>query len=83
MQCQALGLHFCDEEEGTAQEEVNAVRDKVIIRVAIDSGAVKNVTHPSTIPGGVTVAPNVSGKHFSGAGGESMERFEGCTSHAK
>ena len=56
-------------------EEINAVRERTTIRVAMDSGAVKHVTHPSTLPSGVKIIPNTTGKHFSGAGGEVIERY--------
>ena len=56
-------------------EEINAVRERTTIRVAMDSGAVKHVTHPSTLPSGVKITPNTTGKHFSGAGGEVIERY--------
>ena len=56
-------------------EEINAVRERTTIRVAMDSGAVKHVTHPSTLPSSVKITPNTTGKHFSGAGGEVIERY--------
>ena len=56
-------------------DEINAVRERTTIRVAMDSGAVKHVTHPSTLPSSVKITPNTTGKHFSGAGGEVIERY--------
>ena len=44
----------------------------------MDSGAVRHVTHPRTLPAGVLMRHNVSGKHFTGAGGEVIERFGAC-----
>ena len=48
------------------------------IRVAIDSGAVRSVAHPAAMPTGIKITPNPDGKHFSGAGGEPIERFGEC-----
>ena len=42
------------------------------------SGSCRNVTHPKTLPAGTKVTPNTSGKQFSGAGGEVIEKFGGC-----
>ena len=64
-----------EEEQGA---EINAVQGQTRIRVAMDSGAVRHVTHPRTLPAGVVMRPNVSGKHFTGAGGEVIERFGAC-----
>ena len=55
-----------------------SVMQETQIRVAIDSGAVRSVAHPSVMPAGIKITPNVDGKHFSGAGGESTERFGEC-----
>ena len=63
-----------DEEE----EQLNTISTKTRIRAAIDSGACRNCTHPKTLPAGVKITPNVSGKHFSGAGGEVVEKFGEC-----
>ena len=60
-------------------DQVNAVRPAVKIRVAMDSGACKSVAHPSVMPSGVVVTPHTGGKHFSGAGGETIERYGECT----
>ena len=46
-----------------------------MIRVAIDVEACKSVIHNSAIPVGVKVTANTSGKYFSGAGGEVIDRF--------
>ena len=64
-----------EEEQGA---EINAVQGQTRIRVAMNSGAVRHVTHPRTLPAGVVMRPNVSGKHFNGAGGEVIERFGAC-----
>ena len=46
--------------------------------MAIDSGSCRNVTHPKTFPSGVEVEPNITGKHFPGAGGEVIEKYGEC-----
>ena len=56
------------EEDGDG-EGINSLRQETRVRVAMDSGSCRNVTHPKTPPSGVKVTPNTSGKHFSGAGG--------------
>ena len=43
--------------------------EEISVEVAIDSGATDNVTHPSTIPKNSRIEPNVSGLHFTDAGG--------------
>ena len=45
------------------------------------SGSCRNVTHPNTIPSGVKITPNTSGKHFSGAGGEVIEEYGKCVTN--
>ena len=65
------------EEDGEG-EGINSLRQETRIRAAMDSGSCRNVTHPKTLPAGVKVTPNTSGKHFSGAGGEVIEKFGEC-----
>ena len=60
------------------QDDLNAVQEKTRIRVTMDSGAVTHVIHPRALPAGVDVKPNTSGKHFSGASGDTIERFGDC-----
>ena len=67
------------EEAEVANEELNTLRETTIIKVAMDSGACRHVAHPRTMPAGVKITPNASGKHFSGAGGEIIERFGDAT----
>ena len=56
------------EDEG---DELCAVQPRVIKTVAaMDSGAVVHTTPPETVPDGVELVPNTTGKHFSGAGGD-------------
>ena len=68
------GLMIIEEET----DEINVVRETTTVRVAMDSGAVKSVIHPKALPSGVVVAPNATGKHFSGAGGEVIEKYGEC-----
>ena len=65
-------------EEDEGEESVNAVQKETRIRAAMDSGSCRNVTHPNTIPSGVKITPNTTGKHFSGAGGEVIEKYGEC-----
>ena len=44
----------------------------------MDSGSVANVTHPVNIPDGVRIEPNLTGKHFNGAGGETIQKHGDC-----
>ena len=60
-----------DELIGSTEEEVEA-------EVAIDSGAVDNVIFPEGLPCGVTVEPNTTGKHFTGAGGGRIKFHGTC-----
>ena len=72
------------EDEDAEVEQLNVVQQSTLtetkIRVAMDSGAVRSVVHPSVIPAGVKIVPNTSGKHFSGAGGDVIERYGDCCS---
>jgi hypothetical protein len=69
-------LNLIEDDEGDTS--LNALRQETRIRAAMDSGSCRNVTHPKTLPSGVKVTPNTSGKHFSGAGGEVIEKFGEC-----
>ena len=60
------------------QDDLNAVQEKIKIQVTMDSGAVTHVIHPRALPAGIDVVPNTSGKHFSGASGDTIERFGDC-----
>ncbi len=59
-------------------EQINTVQREIKVKVAMDSGAVSSVTHPITIPDDTSIAPNNTGKHFVGAGGETIEKFGTC-----
>ena len=39
-------------------DEMNVIRDTIIVKAAMDSGAVKHVTHPTTLPSSVIIVPN-------------------------
>ena len=51
---------------------------KVLIRPAMDSGAVDNVIHPKELPDDAEPQPNVTGKHFRGANNTVIEKFGSC-----
>ena len=70
----SLQLIEDDGEEGS----LNAAGKETRIRVAMDSGSCRNVTHPKTLPEGIAVTPNNTGKHFSGAGGEVIQKYGEC-----
>ena len=59
-------------------DELNIIRDTTTVKVAMDSGAVKHVTHPSTLPSSTIINPNQTGRHFSGASGETIEKYCDC-----
>ena len=59
-------------------EGINAMQETLKLKVTMDSGACKHVTHPSTLLVGMNAIPNASGKHFLGAGGETIERYGEC-----
>ena len=59
-------------------DELNIIRDTTTVKVAMDSGAVKHVTHPSTLPSSTIINPNQTGRHFSGASGETIEKYGDC-----
>ena len=65
-------------EDNNGDSEINSVRHEVPVRVAMDSGAVRSVTHKMTIPNGVEIIPNTSGKHFNGAGGDVIIKHGEC-----
>jgi hypothetical protein len=48
--------------------------EKVIIRPAMDSGAVRNVIHPDKLPRDAQPKPNDTGRHFVGANNTTIER---------
>ena len=66
--------------EDDSDEGINALQ-QTRIRAAMDSGSCRNVTHPNTLPAGTKITPNTSGKHFSGAGGEVIEKFGECVTN--
>ncbi len=64
--------------EEDKDDSLNAITQETQVRVAMDSGSCRNATHPTTLPQGVKVDPNLAGKHFPGAGGEAIEEFGAC-----
>ena len=68
-------------EEDEDDASLNAIKQETQVRVAMDSGPCRDVTHPKTIPAGVKVTPNDTGNHFTGAGGEAIEKFGECTTN--
>ena len=60
------------------QDDLNAIQETTRVRVTMDSGAVTHVIHPRALPAGIDVVPNTTGKHFSGASGDTIERFGDC-----
>ena len=78
--CGALAVHtdetiseenqeavYLIEDIETEDDQFNAVRPAVKIRVAMDSGACKSVAHSSVMPSGDMITPHTGGEHFSGA----------------
>ena len=52
----------------------NTVEDVKRLQVAMDSGSEANVVSPDDLPGGVEIAPNLTGNNFNGAGGDPITR---------
>ena len=71
-------IGLIEDEAAEADGAVMSVMQETKIWVAIDSGAVRSVAHPSVMPVGIKITPNIDGEHFSGAGGEAIERFSEC-----
>ena len=69
------GVHIIGIGEEEDDDQINAVQGITRVRMTINSGAVKHVTYTSTLPSVTSVTPNVSGKHFSGASGELIEKY--------
>jgi hypothetical protein len=59
-------------------DQILAATEKVVIRPAVDSGAVKNVIHPKELPLDAEPQPNTSGSHFVGANHARIERYGSC-----
>ena len=62
-------FHLVEDAEAETEDQLNAAKADVKIRVAMDSGACKSVAHLSVMPSGVVIIPSISGKHCSGPGG--------------
>ena len=57
---------------------IGAATEAVIVRPAMDSGAVAPVIHPKELPSDARPVPNTTGKHFVGANKSKIERFGSC-----
>jgi hypothetical protein len=66
-----LSMVIHEEEEAL----FNTVPDVVRVRAAADTGAVDNVIGPASLPRGAVPSGNKDGKHFCGAGGDTIERY--------
>ena len=60
------------------EEDFVGACERVKIKVAVDSGSVANVMHPKDLPKDAVPEPNTTGAHFTGAGGEVIEKFGTC-----
>ena len=61
-------FHLVEDAEAETEDQLNAAKADVKIRVAMDSGACKSVAHLSVMPSGVVITPSTSGRHVLGAG---------------
>ena len=77
-QASATRLSLLEEEKSEGQLN-NVQPAETHITVAVDSGAAVSVTPPETIPAGVTVEPNTSGLHYTGAGGDPITKHGTAT----
>jgi len=72
---------LCLMEDDDQDASINSLDKVTRVRVAMDSGSCRNVTHPKTLPAGVQVTPNATNKHFTGAGGEVIQKYGECTTN--
>ena len=80
---EGMELHLC-EDESDGEEEIMATEEKVVIRAAMDSGSVASVINPEHLPSGVSIKPNTSGRHFTGAGvGSTIKKHGSCITACK
>ena len=78
-----MELQLC-EDESDNEEELMATEEKVVIRAAMDSGSVASVINPEHLPSGVSIKPNTSGRHFTGAGvGSTIKKHGSCITACK
>ena len=59
-------------------DEILATTERVVIKPAIDSGAVDNVIHPRDLPADSEPEPNLTGKHYVGPKGERIDKYGCC-----
>ncbi len=60
------------------EDVIGSTIEKVLIRPAMDSGAVDNVIHPKELPDDAEPEPNTTGKHFRGANNSVIEKYGSC-----
>ena len=78
-----MELQLC-EDESDGEEEIMATEEKVVVRAAMDSGSVASVINPEHLPSGVSIKPNTSGRHFTGAGvGSIIKKHGSCVTACK
>ena len=65
-------------EDEPDEAELLATTEKVIVKVAADSGAVANVIHPKELPTNAKPRPNTTGRNFVGANSTTIERYGSC-----
>ena len=73
IEAQVINVLYDDEEPLLA-----AAAERVTIRPAMDSGAVRNVIHPDKLPRDAQPKPNDTGRHFVGANNTPIERYGTC-----
>ena len=78
-----MELQLC-EDESDGEEEIMATEERVVVRAAMDSGSVASVINPEHLPSGVSIKPNTSGRHFTGAGvGSIIKKHGSCVTACK
>ncbi len=60
---------------------LGATTEKVVVKVAMDSGSVANVIGPDELPCDVKVEENNNDSHFVGANNSRIEKFGTCVTH--
>ncbi len=59
-------------------DEILAATERVVIKPAMDSGAVDNVINPCDLLSDAEPTPNLTGKHFVGPKGERIDKYGCC-----
>ena len=68
---ESIGMILEDDDFADICSAVQRVR----IRPAVDSGAVRNVINPKELPDDAIIKPNTTGKHFRGANNSVIEYY--------